>query len=733
MNKKITYTYYPLRSLVKVFKLNVLGYANRKKNEKSLKYRHKYNMTTPNIVKTQRTMALNDFLIESLYTSLGLTADKLAILGITPGGNFNFTKDISEPLFKIEETDATGRYALIHYTANGIKWIDSSKDITDAQREILQSIKDFRGLIVDTKAEPGLERVCPSFGYTPTCARSNLTLKGTTLDITDSNGSVYSLDWEKNNVKINQAFEGTLLRIWRRGGLTRMSTHHRIDGTNSRFGDIKQPLFSELFKQLGGNTDDLFDEAFADSPFVYYFILCAPPLMMTSRMDVGRGCLVFVECVTTVPADIIAANPDAFTSFESSPKFNDTIRSGKLLFKTLDSLTDTGDLIVPIPPPNYDQDQNVIYQSTSLQGTSEQVLAVANTILTAGYSSGNDVLFNDEGALIIDRHYLPGESLIVTYYNESGNRCMLKVMSPANLWRQAVRGNTPNLSLRYYQLCDLSVFSVDETAQQIANRAAYDKNKETMEYFTGNDSIQYNYAQLIGEFPIPTPEDLQAMAAICDVDPSWPTLPPSEYTTADGTVHKLAPFNATKVDVWPDYKPKAKGQQVKLDPSDPRYYRRLEIIMSLFMSVPLYQRSEVLRLFDKYEQGTDDIINFIANPQGYGNIDLFFDAIGKDENNRKIFFDVKIDKEGGAEKTVVKPKNPTKRMINIWQQATVGLPGLKAGARTDQRRQALVDAKNNVVSYVRRERSETRYAMVRNINRYLTRDTVEKPNVDEAQ
>jgi hypothetical protein len=692
-------------------------------------------MTTPNIVKTQRVMTLNEFQLESLYTSLGLTPEKLAILGISPNGQFKFSNDITDTLFKVEEYDPTGRYALIHYSAAGIKLIDSSKLITPQQRDVLQSIKDFRGLIFDTKASPGLERVCPSFGYTPTCARSGLELKDGNLDLVDSNGSTYRLNWETNKVRINQAFEGTLLRIWRRGGVTRMSTHHRIDGTNSRFGAIGQPLFSELFKQLGGNTEDLFNEDFADSPYVYYFILCAPPLMMTSRMDVGRGCLVFVECAATVDADVIAASPDTFKSFEPEPKFNQTIAAGKIVFKTLDSLTDTGDLIVPVPPPNYDKDHNIIYQSTSLQGTPEQVLAVANTILTAGYSGANDQIFNADGDLIVDRHYIPGESLIVTYYNDVGARCMLKVMSPANLWRAAIRGNTPNVNLRYYQLCDLSVFGNDEVEQQVANRKAYTKNRETMEYFTGNDAIQYNYAQLIGEFPLPTPEDLVAMASLCDEDPTWPVLPPSKYTTPDGVVHQLTPFDPSKVDVWPTYN----KQTTKDETSDPRYYRRLEVIMSLFMAVPLYQRAEVLRLFDKYEQGTNSIISFIIDPKGYGDINLFFDALAKDEANRKIFFDVKIEKTDGIDKVVIKPKNPTKRLINIWTQASIKLKSIKDKDRTGIKgknavRAATTEAKLSVVSYVRRERSETKYAMVRNIDRYLNREVSEDtPATEDVQ
>ena len=702
-------------------------------------------MTTPNIVKTQRVMTLNDFQLESLYTGLGLTPEKLAILGIVPNGQFKFSNDVTDTLFKVEEYDSTGRYALIHYSPAGIKLIDSSKLITPEQREILQTIKDFRGLIFDTKAAPGLERVCPSFGYTPTCARSGLELRDGDMDLVDSNGSTYRLNWETNQVRINQAFEGTLLRIWRRGGITRTSTHHRIDGSNSRFGAIGQPLFSELFKQLGGNTEDLFNEDYEDSPYVYYFILCAPPLMMTSRMDVGRGCLVFVECAATIEAEVIAASPDAFKSFEPESKFNLTIASGKIAFKSLDSLADDGSLIIPVPPPNYalgqkpgtnpgseDQKQNIIYASTPLQGTVDQVLAVASTILTAGYSGANDQIFNDQNDLIIDRHHIPGESLIVTYYNDAGARCMLKVMSPAALWRAAVRGNTPNINLRYYQLCDLSVFGSDDVAQEVANRKAYAKNRESMEYFTGNDTVQYNYAQLIGEFPLPTPGDLENMAALCDEDPTWPAICPSEYVK-DGVVHKLAPFSPIKVDVWPAYNKAVINDET----TDPRYYRRLEIIMSLFMAVPLYQRAEVLRLFSKYEQGTNSIISFIINPQGYGNINLFFDTIAKDEANRKIFFDVKIEKTDGAEKVVVKPKNPTKRLINIWTQASSKLNAIKdknGPKGKNAVKAATTEAKLSVVSYVRRERSETKYAMVRNIDRYLSRDLPEDaPASEDAQ
>jgi hypothetical protein len=679
-------------------------------------------MTTTNI-KTQRKMKLSEFLLNGLYSNLGLTPEKMAILGITPGQPFPFSDEISEELFTVEDQDKSGRYALIHYSSGAVKLIDSSKKITRAQKEILQIIKDFRGLVIDLQAKPGFERVCPSFGYTPICTRVTLSLKDDKLSLYDSTANQYSLDWNKNKVTIGQAFEGALLRFWRRGGVTRMSTHHKIDGTNSRFGDVSVPTFSELFSNMGGDIKSLYNEEYEDSPYVYYFILCTPSLMMASHMDVGKGHVIFIECVDTVgiPSDLDSEARETFQkeypSFETSPYFDDSVSKGNVDLKTLESVTEDG-LVVPCPPANNDPNNKIIYQATSLGGTWDQVLAVANTILTTGYTGANSQTLDAEGNIIGDRHHLPGESLILSYYDDAGNRHMLKISPPCYNWRCAVRGNTPNLKLRAYQLCNLSIFSEKESKDQIEARKKYNKVSKTSEYFVGSDEYAYTFAQLFGNLSIPSDTDFRRMAEISNTDPSWFVLPPTSYTYTDGVEYKLEPFDSIKVDSWPAYNPKNKIVQW-----DPRTNRRRIIFLALAVSVPLHQREEVFGLFTKYEQATNDIINFIITAtSNRKNINDFFEAIKTDAKTKLFFF----DKQGT-------PKTSTKRLIDIWRQASKYANDIRA--KTDKTHQLVFT--DNVVSLVRREHADSRYAMARDISRYENRDltpaaeTVEIAEVEE--
>lgn len=181
--------------------------------------------------------------------------------------------------------------------------------------------KQFRGIIVkDYK-----KIVCGSAGSTPIItvdqpleSYMETDRKGRkiiTLTETLENGKKvdHRLPFNDSSVTIRPAFQGTVIRVWlSNGNLFRSSlrkpTIDRATWIQPESDGIDIGMtFSQKFDTLCGfGKDQFFKPGVRNSPFCHIFLMCTPQVTTYSRIDCGRGYLIYLEtkeCYDPIPND----------------------------------------------------------------------------------------------------------------------------------------------------------------------------------------------------------------------------------------------------------------------------------------------------------------------------------------------------------------------------------------------------------------------------------------------
>ena len=181
--------------------------------------------------------------------------------------------------------------------------------------------KQFRGIIVkDCK-----KIVCGSAGSTPIITvdqplesymeSDRKGRKIITLTETLENGRKveHRLPFNDSSVTIRPAFQGTVIRVWlSNGNLFRSSL--RKPTINTAIWPQPEPdgvdvgmTFSEKFDTFCGfGKDQFFKPGVRNSPFCHIFLMCTPQATTYSRIDCGRGYLIYLEtkeCYDPIPND----------------------------------------------------------------------------------------------------------------------------------------------------------------------------------------------------------------------------------------------------------------------------------------------------------------------------------------------------------------------------------------------------------------------------------------------
>lgn len=176
-------------------------------------------------------------------------------------------------LQSIEEDDIH----LLHY---------DTQTFDSLSQELKDKLGKIRGTIVST--EKGV--LVPSFGYTPTVVIDSLFEDWQTKHFTEPIQS------------ISPMFDGTLLRVWKYKGKIRISSHKKIDSTNSRWGTSKK--FVELFLQHIASTfslEELYrdssesqsDDSEANIP-IHNFLLLDKDLLVASKLS-HKDCVIYLN------------------------------------------------------------------------------------------------------------------------------------------------------------------------------------------------------------------------------------------------------------------------------------------------------------------------------------------------------------------------------------------------------------------------------------------------------
>ena len=271
------------------------------------------------------------------------------------------------------------------------------------------SVAKHSGAIVDVKSRT----VCVPGSTAPTVcnvipASSFLMHHDTGIVFQEADGFTHLPE----GTKFYASYQGTVLRFWRRDGVTRVSTRSVVDATNSHWQGSEK--FLAAYKRLGGTLDLWSGETSVegvptsvDAPEnttpeqVKVFMVVTPDVVTATRQDVGEGYL-----LDLTPGSTAEEAPLNRTATRG------TYRPRELTLEEAESFLQHG---------YYHTDPAL----DARRGTGEAVLAVT----PAG------------------RHY--------------------SIQSPSYAWRWKMFGGNPNTLHRYYQLVDSAKFSTETLLGEI--------------------------------------------------------------------------------------------------------------------------------------------------------------------------------------------------------------------------------------------------------------------------
>ena len=171
-------------------------------------------------------------------------------------------------------------------------WTTESNEtlcLVSSKKETAPRYPDLRGCIVDLKTE---KLVVPCYGRITTMIAPMIHFENGQSNFVDLDGNHYQ--FQESEMRFSYGFEGPLLRVFRNGGKTYISTNRRLDCTKSRWGTKK--TFLEMFNELGGEQiiQKAFDETTKYCSHFLSFIVVHPDMLLCTKQDLGTGYLVFL-------------------------------------------------------------------------------------------------------------------------------------------------------------------------------------------------------------------------------------------------------------------------------------------------------------------------------------------------------------------------------------------------------------------------------------------------------
>jgi len=233
--------------------------------------------------------------------------------------------------FKVVDTKSDHGLYMIHYDVDEIGNFSSDSPEKNLRGVI---VSDMDGVLV------------PSFGYTPTII-SNKYPTDSKEKLTDKDGNEYTLD-EFGVKDVFPMLDGTLLRVWKYKDTIHISTHKKMDATNSRWGTSGK--FVDLFNKYTEKTfkvEDLFteDSAKDSKPVIHNFLLVDVDLMISSKLpldsSIKEGFVVYINSLNCETPEILKSLPKIHYS-EVSKTENTVFRISSLTPEEYDSYLNKG-------------------------------------------------------------------------------------------------------------------------------------------------------------------------------------------------------------------------------------------------------------------------------------------------------------------------------------------------------------------------------------------------------
>jgi hypothetical protein len=155
----------------------------------------------------------------------------------------------------------------------------------------------LQGVVVDVKEKKVV--ACP-YGYMPFIHMDEIQPTNTGEIIgTDDSGNFHQ--FKLDEVTMKRGYEGCTVTVFKHQGKVYVSGRKKFDLNKSAWGD--NPSFLQMYKSLGGPTEELFDKDCETSCYSHNFLIVHPLLLMQTQLNVGGGFLLYLGHVKNFEND----------------------------------------------------------------------------------------------------------------------------------------------------------------------------------------------------------------------------------------------------------------------------------------------------------------------------------------------------------------------------------------------------------------------------------------------
>jgi hypothetical protein len=287
------------------------------------------------------------------------------------------------------------------------------------------NVRELRGTIIDINAQAVC---CASFGYIPTAVIGDEVRVKAIFKDNESFTDCDTIEHNLNNFEegyqsilensdftydVFPLYEGAMVRVWKHNGELMISSHKKIDCSNSHWGSSS--MFKDLFLKY---TQGIDLAEHTNEHMVHYFILMDENLLVCSKfpMTNRKGLVVYVGTRDKMNTDIKKAGWTLIDRLKLSALTIDEIHNGTKTFYAPDLITKYSEV---------------------------------SKLLTKGFY--DSTAFEQSNPLCL------GEGIVVSY-NEGGKRKHIRVVSSAYKRRSELVDNDPNILHRCYVLLNSALY-----------------------------------------------------------------------------------------------------------------------------------------------------------------------------------------------------------------------------------------------------------------------------------
>lgn len=122
--------------------------------------------------------------------------------------------------------------------------------------------------------------------------------------------------FKMDEVTLKRGYEGCSVTVFKHHNKVYVTNRKKFDLSKSAWGD--NPSFLQMYKSLGGPTEELFDKNCETSAYSHNFLIVHPLLLMQTTLNVGGGFLIYLGC--TKNFETIEKRPEVVKTVDQLPQ-----------------------------------------------------------------------------------------------------------------------------------------------------------------------------------------------------------------------------------------------------------------------------------------------------------------------------------------------------------------------------------------------------------------------------